>query len=77
MGNWQGRETADIVYKDQDGSLTRYLREHCTGGFPEGIREDRDFTTESIEYFLEVKTTTSACHTRFYMSGSQYARVCR
>jgi len=75
MNNWVGRETADIVFIDRDGSLTQYFREYCSGGLPAGIRQDRDFAANPIEYFLEVKTTTSACHTRFYMSGSQYNRV--
>ena len=76
MEEWQGRETADFVYKDSHGSLTRYLSEHCVGGMPPGLEQDRDFVRFPIEYFLEVKTTTSNCATRFFMSGSQYQRVC-
>lgn len=76
IANWTGRETADIVYKDESGQLTQYLREHCKGDFPNQIREDRNFQTHPIEYFLEVKTTTGDCKTRFYMSSGQYKRVC-
>ncbi|KAF2680362.1 hypothetical protein K458DRAFT_94472 [Lentithecium fluviatile CBS 122367] len=75
MANWIGRETADLVYTDRDGSLTRYLRENCTGGFPSGIAANRDFVDQPIEYFLEVKTTTGGCGTRFFMSGSQFQRM--
>lgn len=75
MANWTGRETADIVYKDDSGQLTQYLREHSEGNFPLQIREDRDFRAHPIEYYLEVKTTTGQCGTRFYMSSGQYKRV--
>ncbi|XP_014551211.1 hypothetical protein COCVIDRAFT_42474 [Bipolaris victoriae FI3] len=75
IANWTGRETADIVYKDESGQLTQYLREHCEGDFPNQIREDRNFQTHPIEYFLEVKTTTGDCKTRFYMSSGQYKRM--
>ncbi|KAF2875580.1 hypothetical protein BDV95DRAFT_278391 [Massariosphaeria phaeospora] len=77
MNNWVGRETTDIVYTDETGDLTQYLREHCTGGFPDGIATNRDHAAEPIEYFLEVKTTTGACNTRFYMSDSQHKRMQR
>lgn len=72
MDNWQGRETADIVYTDRDGVLTKFLRDNCTGGFPAGIPDGRE-----IEYFLEVKTTTGECNARFFMSSGQYQLVCR
>jgi hypothetical protein len=75
MQNWVGRETADIVYKDQSGELTKYLRDHSEGIFPHQIPMDWDFTMHSIEYYLEVKTTPGRCGTRFYMSGGQYKRV--
>ncbi|USP74759.1 hypothetical protein yc1106_02033 [Curvularia clavata] len=73
--NWIGRETADIVYKDESGQFTQYLREHSEGPFPNQIGEDRNFQTHPIEYFLEVKTTTGDCRTRFYMSSGQYKRM--
>ncbi|KAJ4360929.1 uncharacterized protein N0V89_001498 [Didymosphaeria variabile] len=74
LGSWNGRETADFVYTDRDGSLTQYLREHCVGSMPNGIARDHDFSQHPIEYFLEVKSTTSGCNTRFYMSSSQFER---
>ncbi|KAF1842835.1 uncharacterized protein K460DRAFT_367777 [Cucurbitaria berberidis CBS 394.84] len=75
MQNWVGRETADIVYTDHTGALTQYLRDNCTGSFPEQIPIGHDHTTMPIEYYLEVKSTTSACNTRFYLSSGQYKRM--
>ncbi|KAH6212673.1 hypothetical protein HBI42_148920 [Parastagonospora nodorum] len=75
MTNWTGRETADIVYKDTSGVLTQYLRDHSEGDFPPQIREDHNFDECPIEYYLEVKSTTGPCGTRFYMSGGQYKRM--
>jgi hypothetical protein len=75
MANWRGRETADIVYKDCDGSLTRWLRQNCTGGFPEQIADDHHFAAYPIEYYLEVKSTTGTCSSRFFLSSGQYKRV--
>jgi hypothetical protein len=77
MSNWVGRETADIVYKDESGVFTQYLRENSEGVFPRQISEDRDFEEHPIEYYLEVKSTTGSCGTRFYMSNGQYKRVSR
>ncbi|KAH4095486.1 hypothetical protein HBH46_167370 [Parastagonospora nodorum] len=75
MTNWTGQETADIVYKDTSGELTQYLRDHSEGDFPPQIREDHSFDECPIEYYLEVKSTTGPCGTRFYMSGGQYKRM--
>ena len=75
MDSWPGRETADIVYTDRDGRLTQYLGEQCVGGMPERILDNRNYALKPIEYYLEVKTTTSTCDTRFFMSDSQYRRV--
>jgi hypothetical protein len=72
--NWQGRETADIVYKDCDGGLTEWLVEHCTGGYPAGD-DEREFAEQPIEYFFEVKSTTGPCESRFFLSTGQYKRV--
>ncbi|KAF2023097.1 hypothetical protein EK21DRAFT_12273, partial [Setomelanomma holmii] len=71
---WIGRETADIVYTDRTGHLTQYLRNNCDGGFPE-ISSTRNFALAPLDYYLEVKTTTGQCGTRFYMSGKQYKRM--
>ncbi|KAH7082057.1 hypothetical protein FB567DRAFT_581505 [Paraphoma chrysanthemicola] len=72
---WHGRETSDLVYTDTDGTFTKYLRQNCEGGFPTGIYQTRDLRTSPIEYYLEVKSTTGPCGTRFYMSGKQYDRM--
>jgi hypothetical protein len=75
LANWLGRETADLVYTDSDGAFTQYLRDHCEGSFPHQIPVARNFVTRPIEYYLEVKTSTQAYDTRFYMSSGQYQRV--
>ncbi|ORY18241.1 hypothetical protein BCR34DRAFT_596464 [Clohesyomyces aquaticus] len=75
LQEWRGRETADLVYTDRSGHLTQHLRTNCIGGFPGQIPEIHNFATHPIEYYLEVKTTTSACGTRFYLSNSQYKRM--
>ncbi|KAH7070360.1 hypothetical protein BKA63DRAFT_605622 [Paraphoma chrysanthemicola] len=72
---WHGRETSDLVYTDTDGAFTKFLRQNCEGGFPPGIFQTRDLRTSPIEYYLEVKSTTGPCGTRFYMSGKQYDRM--
>ncbi|KAH8704617.1 hypothetical protein GQ44DRAFT_819393 [Phaeosphaeriaceae sp. PMI808] len=72
---WHGRETADMVYTDSTGTFTGWLRDNSEGDFPIQISETRNFRTAPIEYYLEVKSTTRECNTRFYMSGSQYKRM--
>ncbi|KAH7127402.1 hypothetical protein EDB81DRAFT_662832 [Dactylonectria macrodidyma] len=65
---WPGnRETADIVYADTTGALTKVLI-------------DCDYLDASWEharpnYLLEVKTTTGPCRTPFFMSRMQYQRM--
>ena len=76
MANWSGRETADIVYTDISGKMTRWLRRVCTGGFPDQIAKKHDFAECPIEYYLEVKSTTGACGSRFFLSSGQYKLVC-
>jgi hypothetical protein len=75
MASWVGRETADIVYTDKTGALTRYLRQNSEGVFPHQIPEHWNFASRPIEYYLEVKSTTGHCGSRFYMSSGQYKRV--
>jgi hypothetical protein len=75
MANWVGRETADIVYTDKTGAVTRYLRQNSEGSFPHEIPEHWNFASHPIEYYLEVKSTTGHCSSRFYMSSGQYKRV--
>lgn len=68
MEPWKGAETADITYDDTAGELTKllveneYLEQIWMGAKP--------------KYYLEVKTTTKECGTRFFVSKSQYQRVC-
>lgn len=75
LRDWSGRETADIVYTDRNGSLTQYLRDHCNGGFPSQISLFHNHALHPIEYYLEIKSTPGLCSTRFFMSGSQYKLV--
>lgn len=63
-----GRETADIVYDDLLGTFTTSLIER---GYL-----DRSWGECTPKYLLEVKTTTGPCETAFFMSRSQYRRVC-
>ncbi|UPX10550.1 uncharacterized protein EKO05_0001202 [Ascochyta rabiei] len=72
---WHGHETSDLVYKDDTGAFTEYLRNNCVGGFSPWIFETRNMQTSPVEYYLEVKSTTGRCGTRFYMSGKQYERM--
>ena len=67
MPDWGGSETADIVYEDcgPDYKLTAF--------FSSQLREYR--LHERIKYYLEVKTTTLDCSTKFYLSKAQYNRV--
>ncbi|CZR46625.1 uncharacterized protein FPRO_12075 [Fusarium proliferatum ET1] len=64
LTHWSNRETADLVYPDTQGDLTRILAdaEILTG----------DWSTRRPRYYIEVKTTTGPCGTPFYMSGNQY-----
>ncbi|KAI1859883.1 uncharacterized protein JN550_011802 [Neoarthrinium moseri] len=68
MNPWNGRETADIVYKDASGVLTSTLIDH---GY---LDEDR-WAERRPEYLIEVKTTTGPCETPFFMSKGQYKRM--
>ena len=70
MGDWSGQETADIVYEDRgpDHKLTAFLSSYLLSGY-------RLHERENIKYYLEVKTTTLDCSTKFYLSKAQYNRV--
>ena len=66
---WTGPETADIVYWDEgpEHMLTEMLGKFLPKkGLQRGAR---------IKYYLEVKTTTGECETRFFMSKAQVRRV--
>jgi hypothetical protein len=74
LEDWTGRETADFVYIDQDGVFTQYLQTACFGGFST-LHCGNGEGFQPIKYFIEVKTTTLGCDTRFFMSKWQFNRV--
>jgi len=65
---WNGRETADITYEDQDGALTRLL-------IDKGYLASEIWDGALVNYYIEVKTSTMACETPFYLSKHQYKMV--
>ncbi|KAG5763235.1 hypothetical protein H9Q72_008661 [Fusarium xylarioides] len=68
LRNWYGSEQGDLFFDDMTGTFTAYLIE-------KGYLED-SWRKERPEYYIEVKTTTSArLDTPFYMSKHQYARM--
>ena len=78
MPAWNGRETADITYQDQGTEnpetsfkLTDLL--YKNGYLPNGLSVDDE--RGSINYYLEVKTTTLGCGTQLFVSKAQYQRV--
>ncbi|KAB5566357.1 hypothetical protein GE09DRAFT_1106410 [Coniochaeta sp. 2T2.1] len=73
LAAWTGSETADITYRDSGGELTSLLIDK---GFMSHVSAEQ-LTNARPQYFIEVKTTTLACETPFFMSKYQYARVCR
>ena len=68
MAPWYGRETADIVYDDTEGTCTSLLIDH-------GYLELDEWEGKRPEYFIKVKTTTEPLGTPFYMSKHQFERV--
>lgn len=68
MESWRGSETSDIRYVDSEGVLTDLFIEK--GYLLVDMWADR-----RPDYYIEVKATTSACDTPFYMSKAQYRRV--
>lgn len=68
IGHWPGPETADIVYLDKQSVLTELL-------IDKGYLAQDQWRGLEPEYYIEVKSTTGACDTRFYMSKNQYQRV--
>lgn len=69
MRPWTEGETSDLVYKDNDSSLTRFL---IVGGYLEaGI-----WAGAKPEYYIEVKTTTGEWNNQFFMNRKQYTMVC-
>jgi len=68
MDPWDGREIADIMYDDPQGTLTSHFIE-------KGYLDANEWGGKRPDYLLEVKATTSACETAFFVSNSQYLRV--
>jgi hypothetical protein len=68
MEPWDATETSDIVYTDCEGILTECLIE-------KGYLARDIWANKRPKYFIEVKTTTMSCETRFFMSKAQYQRV--
>ncbi|OQV07282.1 hypothetical protein CLAIMM_11737 [Cladophialophora immunda] len=62
---WNGIETADITYADHDSTLTNLL-------IDKGYLASDTWAGARLQYYIEVKTTTGACETPFYMSKRQY-----
>ncbi|KAF2183099.1 hypothetical protein K469DRAFT_690218 [Zopfia rhizophila CBS 207.26] len=71
LENWAGTETSDFYYVDQRRCLRLYLMNNCFGGLPEEL-----LPIENWLCYIEVKTTTSACSTRFFLSHRQHRMVC-
>jgi hypothetical protein len=64
LRNWDGRrETTDLVYQDQNSSLTQLL-------IGKGYLSSA-WTGRSPEYFIEVKTTLGSLDNTFYCSQNQ------
>ena len=75
---WDRPETADCVYTDSTGRLWRFLKDNGFGGLPVGLDDEAKFGAarfQPLEYFIEVKTTTKECGTRFFMSKGQRKRM--
>lgn len=65
LGAWSGSETADIVYHDTEGAFTRHL---IAGGWLH-----QQFGQERRpKYNIEVKATTGATETPFFVSQNQW-----
>lgn len=65
---WTGRETADIVYNDTTGVLTRVLIDL-------GYLDRDGWDGVTPEYYIEVKTTTGPSKVPFFISENQYRLV--
>jgi hypothetical protein len=68
MEHWNGRETSDIVYTDNEGVLTDLLIDE--GHLPRAV-----WAGKKPKYFIEVKTTTGTFDTPLFMSKAQYRIV--
>ncbi len=68
--DWQGDETADIVYHDEEGVLTQRLIE-------KGYLNEREWTGKTPLFNIEVKATTDTSETPCKISVFQRNMVCR
>ncbi|KAF2810106.1 uncharacterized protein BDZ99DRAFT_442610 [Mytilinidion resinicola] len=68
LTRWFGPETADIVYRDREGTLTHLLIEA-------GYLQASTWSHKTPEYYIEVKTTVGMLDTPFYCSQPQYERM--
>lgn len=64
ISHWPGKETADIIYTDQEHVLTKKLVQKGYLG-PEWA------TLCPTTYYIEVKATTGSCDTQFFCSQEQ------
>ncbi|KAK7756612.1 hypothetical protein SLS62_001449 [Diatrype stigma] len=69
IDGWSGTETADIVYDDEQGTLTEIL-------MGKGVLT-AEYRGRCPRYYIEVKTTPGSWDTPFFMSHSQYQKVNR
>ncbi|KAK3315550.1 hypothetical protein B0H66DRAFT_628718 [Apodospora peruviana] len=65
---WRGTETVDLEYKDINGMFTTLL-------ISKGHLIAAKWQGKKPAYYLEVKSTPSACSTSFFMSGTQYKKM--
>ncbi|KAK1634597.1 hypothetical protein BDP81DRAFT_431603 [Colletotrichum phormii] len=65
---WEGKETADIVYDDKSGVLTRTL-------IDKGYLEGTHCMSKKPQYLIEVKTTPGDATRPFFVSKHQYNRM--
>ncbi|KAF2667223.1 hypothetical protein BT63DRAFT_481662 [Microthyrium microscopicum] len=65
---WSGRETADIVYRDEANKLTAML-------ISKGYLSREKWVDRTPTYYLEVKTTTGPLEQPFFCSQNQYDRM--
>ncbi|KAF8857980.1 hypothetical protein BDZ45DRAFT_704937 [Acephala macrosclerotiorum] len=70
MQEWRGSEAVDITYDDTEGEFTQLL-------IANGYLDGSIWAHAKPKYFLEVKTTTKECASRFFLSKSQYRRMQR
>ena len=66
--DWEGAETADIIYQDTKGDFTNHLIDN-------GYLDGKLWRGQRPEYLIEVKSSLSNTNKEFYLSSNQYERV--